>query len=156
MSLFKNWPKLPASVNVAKWNKEKGVIAKLFKKKTEITEGIKAVDAANDKVQKAYFSDTYVVVDQCTKEQLLEHATEAKKEIDKGVKKFVTELEKLAETAKKRAAEFKKMPLAPKSAATYLATLERECLLHTMAIDIFTKDALKDIAETLKKMDKKK
>jgi hypothetical protein len=156
MSLFKNWPKLPKTVDVSVWNKEKGVIAKMFKKNTGISEGIKSVDDANDKVQKAHFSDTWVQCEKCTEKELLEHYTEAEKEIGKSVKKLIIALNALADTAKKRAVDFKKMPLAPKSSHTYLGNLERECKLHTMAIDLFTKDCLKDMGEAMKKIKKGK
>lgn len=123
-------PAFPASISNARWQMEKGKLAKLFAKETGIGAQMVKLRTTVDKLDigKLSVSQSYKSIEA----------------VDEAIKDCKSEFAKLApvrkeayvlrDLAKKYAAEFKKNPLIPKSTSTYLLLVAKEADFFGVAL----------------------
>jgi len=145
VSLYKDWPKYPTILREKDWNKKKGVLAKVLKGKTGISEQLKATEKAFDEVQPAYFSDAWV--DTSTKDSCTKALKALSEQFSGPVKSLCNELLKLKELASKKEAEFKKNPLIPKASREHVGEIADAAQELSDAVRQHVVDAANDIKQ---------
>lgn len=142
MSMYKYWLKYPKELTPAYWNKHKGVIAKVLKKKTGVTESLKKAEAAFKKIKPQLFHEA--TVDMSTKAACKQAAAALASHFNSEVKKCTDALRELRTLAEKRRKEFGKNILV-RSATKELKKIEDKAQKHTDDIRQFILDAIADI-----------
>jgi predicted GTPase len=143
--LYKDWPKYPTILREQDWNKKKGVLAKVLKGKTGISEQLKAAEKAFDKVQPAYFSDTWV--DTSSKDSCDKALKALSDHFSGPVKDLCNELLKVKNLATRKEAEFKKNPLIPKASREHVGRIADAAQELTDAVRQHVMDAARDIKQ---------
>lgn len=148
MSLYKVWPKYPKELDAKNWDKERGILSKIFKQETGIGKQLREAEKAFDAIEPAYFSDN--VVDTSTKAACDEAVTKLEKEFNKSVKPFNDAMKATQDLADKVAKEFKKHKLIPKSSTAYVKSISDKAAEFSDDIRQFVMDAKSDIKEAKK------
>ena len=118
MSLYEFWLSYPKILQEKDWNKHKGVLTKILKGKTGISELLKKAETAFDRINPAYWSET--TVDTTSKAGCAKALKGLSAEYSRSVKPCTDALREVSELAEKTSKEFQKNKLVPRSSRQHL------------------------------------
>jgi hypothetical protein len=121
MSLYKYWLKYPQILEEKDWNKHKGILAKVVKRETGITDKLKAARKAFEQINPAYWSD--VTVETGSKASCAKALKELATEFSRSVKPCTDALRDVNVLATKTARDFQKNKLVPRSSRQHVESI---------------------------------